>query len=67
MAAKAAKVKRYEQRSEQFKQNRSFDQVQKRFYQQLNSNTREESIIPDAEESKEFWSEIWSIIKKQNG
>ena len=66
MVAKAAKVKRYDQRSEQFKQNRLLVQDQKRFNQQLNGNTRQESIIPDAEESKEFWSEIWNKRKEYN-
>ena len=66
LVAKAAKVKRYEQRGEQFKQNRLFDQDQKRFYQQLNGNTGQERIIPNAEESKEFWNEIWSGRKEHN-
>ena len=66
MVPKAAKVKRYEQRGKQFKQNRLFDQDKKRFCQRLYSNTRQESTIPDAEESKEFWSDIWRKRKEHN-
>ena len=66
LVAKAAKVKRYEQRGEQFKQNQLFNLDQKRFYQQLNGNIRYEDIIPNAEESKTFWSDIWSKGQKHN-
>ena len=66
LVAKAAKIKRYEQRGEQFKQNQLFNQDQKRFYQQLNGNIRYEGIIPDVEASKTFWSEIWSKGQQHN-
>ena len=38
MLAKSAKVKRYEQRIEQFRQNRIFDLDQKKIYAELNRN-----------------------------
>lgn len=58
LKAKSMKIKRYNQRIEQYKINRLFHQDQKRVYQQLsgrvNSNEK-----PDANESKRFWSNIW--------
>ena len=43
-----------------------FNLDQKRFYQQLNGNIRYEGIIPNAEESKTFWSDIWSKGQTHN-
>ena len=58
LKAKSMKIKRCDQRIEQYKINRLFQQDQKRLYQQLggkvNSNEK-----PDANESKRFWSNIW--------
>ena len=62
--AKAAKIKRYEQRRTQYKQNILFKQDQKRFYQELNGKARNENVIPDADKSKKFWSDIWSVGKE---
>ena len=56
--AKAAKIKRYDQRRTQYKQNILFKQDQKRFYQELNGTARNENVIPDTDESKKFWSDI---------
>ena len=66
LVAKAAKVKRHEQRGEQFKQNQLYYLNQKRFYEQLNGNIRYEDIIPNVEESKTFWSDILSKGQKHN-
>ena len=66
LKAKSYKVKRYEQRSEQYKLNRMFGQDQKKVYQQLNGNQRAENAIPDANESKQFWSNIWSKAVDHN-
>ena len=56
--AKAAKIKRYEQRRTQYKQIILFKQKQNRFYQELNGTAGNENVIPDADESKKFWSDI---------
>ena len=64
--AKAAKIKRYEQRQTQYKQNILFKQQQNRFYQELNGTAVNENVIPDADESKKFWSDIWSVGKEKN-
>ena len=66
LLAKAAKIKRYGDRITQYRQNRMFAVEQKMVYKELNGGARGESVIPDAEESKKFWSEIWSIEKEHN-
>ena len=52
------KIKRYNQRIEQYKINRLFQQDQKRVYQQLNGKANNDEK-PDADESIRFWSNIW--------
>ncbi|XP_063604453.1 uncharacterized protein LOC134779729 [Penaeus indicus] len=66
LLAKAAKIKRYGDRITQYRQNRMFATEQKKVYKELNGGASGESVIPDAEESKKFWSEIWSIEKEHN-
>ena len=66
LLAKAAKIKRYGDRITQYRQNRMFAVEQKKVYKELNGRTSGECVIPDAEESKKFWSEIWSIEKEHN-
>ena len=66
LLAKAAKIKRYGDRITQYRQNRMFTVEQKKVYKGLNGRTSGEGVIPDAEESKKFWSEIWSIEKEHN-
>ena len=64
--AKAAKIKRYEQRRKQYKENIMFKQDQKRFYQELNDRVGNENVIPNADEIKKFWSDICSVDKEHN-
>ena len=64
--AKAAKIKIYEQRRKQYKENIMFKQDQKRFYQELNDTVGNENVIPDADEIKKFWSDICSVDKEHN-
>ena len=65
--AKAAKISRYEQRTEQYRINRLFDKDQKKVYNEFNGqNGSSDGQISNAEESKVFWSEIWSAEKKHN-
>ena len=66
IVAKAAKIKRYDQRRTQYKQNILFKQRQKRFYQELNRTAGNENVISDAGESKTFWSDIRSVGKEHN-
>ena len=66
--AKIAKVKRYEQRVKQYRQNRLFQSDQERFYVELNNGQGREfdKVIPDADETIKFWSGIWDNETEHN-
>ena len=66
LKAKRAKVIRYEQRVKQHRQNRLFISDQKRFYREINGNTAAEKLMPNAQESRDFWSEIGGKEEKHN-
>ena len=66
MLANSAKVKRYEQRIEQFRQNRIFDVDQKTIYAEFNRNEIRLNGVPNAEECKKFWGDIWGVRKEDN-
>ena len=66
MLAKSAKVRRYQQRTEQFRQNRIFDFDQKNMYAKFNGDRVRPIDAPNAEESKRFWGDLWSIGKRHN-
>ena len=53
-----AKLEKYDNKTEQNRQNRLFESNQKRFFNEL-EGTQRESVITDAEESRRFWSDIW--------
>ena len=57
LLAKSAKIKQYEQRITQYRQNLLFDQIKD--YGKLNGELDGDSVIPDAEESKSLWDGIW--------
>ena len=59
LTAKAANIRRYEQRIHQYRQNRLFSTDQIRFYQELDGGITYDRAVPDAEESLRFWSDIW--------
>ena len=62
--AKAAKISRYEQRIQQYRINRLFKVDQKKVYNKFNGQTGSSNgDIPNAEESRTFWSEIWRVKK----
>ena len=66
LIAKRAKLSRYEQRIAQYRQNRLFESDQKRFYKELNGDSEFVHAVPNAEESKNLWGDIWSVEKKHN-
>ena len=59
LQVEASKLKRYEQRTEQYRVNRMYQQDQKRVYQEMNGKPGIEKVMPDAEKSMRFWSGIW--------
>ena len=66
MLPKSAKVKRSEQRIEQFRQNRIFDLDQKKIYAELNGNGIRSNGVPNSEEFTKFWGNIWGVRKEHN-
>ena len=66
LKAKSAKIKRYEPRIDQYRINRLFSVDQKKVYSELNGGKEENQDIPDADESRVFWSDIWSKKKEHN-
>ena len=66
MIAKSAKIKRYDQRINQFRQNRIFSVDQKNIYKELNGSEARANEVPDAEESRRFWGDIWTVEKEHN-
>ena len=58
LVAVGAKLERYYNRTEQYRQNRLFESDQKTLFKEL-EGTQRESLIPDSEESRRFWSDIW--------
>ena len=59
IVALAARMERCTNRGKQYRQNKLFETNQRRLYQELNRENMSETVAPDAEQSKEFWSGIW--------
>ena len=56
-----AKVRRYQGRVDSYRQNRLFENNQRQFYRELDQEEeRCDHDQPVAEESKQFWGNIWS-------
>ena len=61
ITAIAAKVRRYQGRVDSYRQNRLFEYNQRRFYRELDQKKERCDVDqPVAEESKQFWGNIWS-------
>ena len=63
LVAIGAKLQRYDNRTEQYRQNRLFESNQKKLLDELDGVERE-TVVPDAEESTHFWSNIWGKLVK---
>ena len=66
LLAKAAKIKRYNERMRQYRQNRLVAVDRKKVLNELNGETRGQNVIPGTEKSRKLWSEIWGIRKEHN-
>ena len=66
MLAKSSKVRRCQERIEQFRQTRIFDFDQKKIYAQFNGDGVRPSNVPNTEESKRFWGNISTIGRWHN-
>ena len=56
--AKDGRLKRYRQRVKQYKQNRTFQNNERKFYQQLGGHDTKTYQQLDAKETKRFWTKI---------
>ena len=65
LTAVGSKLERYDNRKKQFKQNRLFESNQKKLFDELEGKERQ-TAVPDAEESRVFWSNIWGQTVKHN-
>ena len=63
LVAIGAKLERYDNRTEQYRQNRLFQSNQKKLFDESDGVERE-TVVPDAEESTRFWSNIWGKPEK---
>ena len=61
ITAIAAKVKRYQGRVDSHRQNRLFEKNERQFYRELDREERCDDDQSAAEESKQFWGNIWSL------
>ena len=61
ISAGATKTRRYEARELDYLQNTLSATNQKQFYQELDSCSNIPNEAPDAQQTSEFWSNIWSI------
>ena len=59
LVAVGAKLERYDNRTKQYRQNQLVESNQKRLFNEL-EGTQRENVIPDAEESRRFWSDTWT-------
>ena len=59
ISARAHKIKQYNDRILQFQQNQLFEVNQRQFYKELDDPRGSDQTIPDANEAREFWSNIW--------
>ena len=66
LVALGTKLQGYDNRTKQYRQNRLFESNQKRLFNELQGAQRE-SVIPDAEESRSFWSDIWKHKLAEEG
>ena len=56
--AKERRLKRYRQRVKQYRQNRTFQNDERKFYQQLGGDDTKTYQKPDARETQRFWTKI---------
>ena len=61
ITAIAAKVRRYQGRVDNYRENRLFENNQRQLYRELDQEEeRYDDDQPVADESKQFWGNIWS-------
>ena len=59
ISAIEGRLKRYRERTKQYKQNRTFQNNEKKFYEQINESKTNTSEPPNSTEAEKFWTDIW--------
>ena len=59
LLAKEGKLKKYRQRVKQYRQNRTFQNNERKSYQQVGGYDMKIYQQPDARETEQFWTKIW--------
>ena len=62
--AKEGRLKRYRQRVKQYRQNRTFQNIERKFYQQLGGDENKTYQQPNEKETERFWTKIWQANNK---
>lgn len=65
LSAKSSKIQRFEKRIKGFRQNKLFENNQKRLYSELRGESRQQEA-PNAEAAKAFWTGIWGSEVSHN-
>ena len=63
MLTKEGRLKRYRHRVKQYRQNRSFQNNERKFYQQLGGSGTKTYPQTDIKETEQFWTKIWQPKK----
>ena len=66
IAAKTQRIRRYEQRGKQFRQNKLFKDNAKQFYREIGKKQIDVTDPPILTEIEDFWSRIWENEKVHN-
>ena len=66
MIAKSLEIRRFEQKIEQLRRNSPFEVDQMRIYAEFKGGRERSMFVPNAEESKQFWGNIWSVRKEHS-
>ena len=64
--AKEGRIKRYRQRVKQYRHHKTFQNNERKFYQQLGGGDMKTYQLPDAKETQRFWTKIWQQKKKHD-
>ena len=66
ISAKAAKIKRYVQRNQQYNQNELFANNLKQFYDNNSNKNDAKKVDPDPKEANQFWKGLWDVPASHN-
>ena len=64
LVAVGAKLERYENGMEKYRQNRLFESNQKKLFNEF-EGTKRESVTLDTKESRRLWSDMWDQARKR--